>query len=74
MNHIQFHSKLYLLVIVLMLAASGVVIAAKDTRATQLARLDELARIKDDVLPADARAAQLARLDELARIKDDMAP
>lgn len=93
MNHITFHSKLYLWVIVLVLAASGVLIATEDTRIALQSwlqdlvqikvdsadvrpagpsRMEELARIKDDLVPVDGRISGPSKLEELARIKDDV--
>jgi hypothetical protein len=53
---------------------NNVVSSGENLVNNRLARLDELARIKDDVFPVDSRATQMARLDELARIKDDVFP
>ena len=71
MNPILSHKKIFLFVIVLALLLSFVLpVVAKDARASWLARLEQLARIKDDVVPVEARPGGLSRLEELARIKD----
>jgi hypothetical protein len=41
---------------------------------SHLARLEDIARIKDDVSPVDARLSQRARWEELVRIKDQVSP
>lgn len=95
MNHIPFHSKLYLWAIVLVLAAGGVLIATEDTRVALQSglqdlvqikvdsadvrpagpsRMEEVARIKDDLVPVDARVGGSSRLEELAQIKGDVFP
>jgi hypothetical protein len=72
MNHIRSSSKIYLLVIVLIMATGGVLVTAKGSHETQSANLEELARIKDDVLLVEARLTGPSRLEKLARIKDDI--
>ena len=76
MNHLRPRSKVYSLVIALMVMVftSIALVAAKETRLTGLSRLEELGQIKDDILPADARLTGPSRLEQLAHIKDDMFP
>ena len=42
----------------------------RDQSLIKATRLEELAQIKDDVIPADARLSEATRLEELAQIKD----
>ena len=70
MNHKPFASKINLFVLVLILAASIALVTAIGVRATYLARLEELARIKDEVSLVGTRHSGASRLEELARIKE----
>lgn len=74
MNHKLFVSKSNLFAIVLILAASIVLVTVISVRATQYSQLQELARIKEGEVAVEAVLSAPSRLEELYRVKDDLFP
>ena len=81
MYRLSFAPKMLMALIALLLAACAPAAQAfapnpplPDDVARHIARLDQLAKIKDGVTPAAERAAWIARQDRLEQIKDQDNP
>jgi len=74
MNHKPFATKISLFVIVMILAASIVLLTVIGTSATRDSQLEELARIKEDEAAAMPVLSGQSRLEELSMVKDDFFP
>lgn len=72
MNNIRSHLKIYLVAVVLVVFTMIVFEAITNTRANFLTRLEDLARIRDEVNLVDPHLTGPSKLEELARIKDDV--
>ncbi len=69
MNQIQSHSRIYLLLIVMILTLGVALVAAQETHATLQTNLKWLVRVEDDVFPVDTRLPRPSGVDGFAQIK-----
>ncbi len=67
-------SKLNIAMIVLLIAASAILVTENVTGATIRDSLAGFTRVNEDVVPAESSLTRLERRYELARIKDDVFP
>jgi len=74
MNHIQPRSKIYLLLIVMVLASGIALVAAQETHASLQSNLKWSVRAEDDLLPVDTRLLGPSGIDGFAQIKATALP
>ncbi|MGW8251217.1 MAG: hypothetical protein ACWGO1_11290, partial [Anaerolineales bacterium] len=72
MNYTHPRTKIILTAIALTVFTAIVLVATTETRANLWSRLEELVRVKDEMLPEDVLISGSSRIQELAQIKDQM--